>query len=135
MGTYKIHRYSVKDSDQVFVDNSTLTDSEKVLWENYVAFVQSLPGYLNGTLERAQIDENTVRFTYNCKCDDGREEIVARKFFKELGTSSNTARVAYMEMLRSKGARVNPKLSYTEVEFANGHILLLRPNNLGENNP
>lgn len=135
MGTYKIHRYSVKDSDQVFVDNSTLTDSEKVLWENYVAFVQTLPGYLNGTLERAQIDENTVRFTYNCKCDDGREEIVARKFFKELGTSSNTARVAYMEMLRSKGARVNPKLSYTEVEFANGHILLLRPNNLGENNP
>ncbi len=134
MGTYKIHRYSVKDSDQVFVDNSTLTDSEKVLWENYVAFVQTLPGYLNGTLERAQIDENTVRFTYNCKCDDGREEIVARKFFKELGTSSNTARIAYMEMLRSKGAKVNPRLSYTEVEFANGHILLLRPTNLGENN-
>jgi len=135
MGTYKIHRYSVKDSDQVFVDNSTLTDSEKVLWENYVAFVQSLPGYLNGTLERAQIDENTVRFTYNCKCDDGREEIVARKFFKELGTSSNTARVAYMEMLRSKGAKVNPRLSYTEVEFANGHILLLRPTNLDEDKP
>jgi len=135
MGTYKIHRYSVKDSDQVFVDNSTLTDSERVLWENYVAFVQTLPGYLNGTLERSQIDENTVRFTYNCKCDDGREEIVARKFFKELGTSSNTARVAYMEMLRSKGAKVNPRLSYSEVEFANGHILLLRPTNLDEDKP
>ena len=135
MGQYKIHRYSVKDPDQVFVDSATLNDAEKQLWENYVAFVQTLPGYQNGTLERTQIDPDTIRYTYNCKCDDGREEIVARKFFKELGTSSNTARVAYVEMLRSKGARVNPKLSYTEVEFANGHFLILRPTNIDEDKP
>lgn len=133
MSEYKIHRYAVKENDAVFLDPSSFNDAERQIWNNYVDFVQSLPGHTRRAPDKTTIDGNTMKYTYYCAAEDGREEIIARKFFRELGLSSNTARLAYMNMIRNKGGRVNQRLSYTEVEFANGHFLILRPDTYEDN--
>lgn len=128
MGQYKIHRYTVKTEGSVFIETSSFNSAEREIWDNYVAFVQSLPGHARNAPDKVQIDANTMKYTYYCHSPDGKEELFARNFFREVGLSSNTARTAYMNMMRNKGSSIDPRLSYTEVEFANGHIIMLRPN-------
>jgi hypothetical protein len=125
MASYQIHRYAVKNDDQIFVDPAAYTENEKQIANNYINFARNLPGRTDNLIERTVINSNTIRFAYNCSAADGEEEKTALSFFREMMFSDNNAKLAYLNMHKSKGAGINLALSYTEVVFANNHSFRL----------
>jgi hypothetical protein len=120
MAGYQIHRYAVKDDDQIFVDPATYTESEQIIANNYINFVRTLPGY-TGNVSITFIDNNTKLYSYQCRARDGVEEVTARAFFRTLSQSADAAKTEFLSMLSSKGGGISAEKSHTELLFANGH--------------
>ena len=120
MAGYQIHRYAVKDDDQIFVDPATYTESEQIIANNYINFVRALPGH-TGNVIVTLVDSNTKLYVYQCRARDGAEEVTARAFFRTLSQSADAAKTEFLSMLSSKGGGISIEKSHTELLFANGY--------------
>lgn len=120
MAGYQIHRYAVKDDDQIFVDPATYTESEQIIANNYINFIRTMPGY-TGNVSVTIVDSNTKLYVYQCRSRDGAEEVTARAFFRTLSQSTDTAKTEFLSMISSKGGGISVEKSHTELVFANGY--------------
>jgi len=120
MAGYQIHRYAVKDDDQIFVDPATYTESEQIIANNYINFVRTMPGY-TGNVNITFLDSNTKLYVYHCLARDGAEEVTARAFFRTLSQSADAAKTEFLSMISSKGGGISEEKCHTELLFANGY--------------
>jgi hypothetical protein len=119
---FKISRYSVKNPGTEFVDTDNLTAEEQQIRESFFTFARNLPGRIANTVIVTTIDENTVKRTWDMDSPPGKEEMFAGIYMRENGTSTDPARIAYLNMMRAKGESIDVSKCYWEVEYANGHV-------------
>jgi hypothetical protein len=123
---FKISRISVKNPNTEFVDSGSLTGEEEQIRENFFAFARDLPGRMANTVIVTTIDENTVKRTWDMDSPLGKEELFAGIYMREMGTSTDPARTAYLNMMKAKGESMDLSKCYWEVEYANGHIQIYK---------
>lgn len=123
---FKISRYSVKRANTEFVDTGSFTEEENQIRENFFTFVRNLPGRVSNNVIRTSIDENTVKQTWDMDSPPGKEELFAGIYMRENGTSTDSARINYLNMMRAKGESIDISKCYWEVEYANGHIQMYK---------
>ena len=123
MPVFRIHRFSVKYPDAVFLDDSSFTEEQDQAWKNYINnFVSMFPGYVANSGVYTLIDENTRQLTIRIKAPEGKEQLYAENYIREVGMANNEYKTAYFNMRRELGERIDPTKSFWNVEYANGHV-------------
>ena len=122
MADFKISRYIVKKPGTEFIELDSSNEQEMVIRNNYLDFTRSLDGRISDTVVRSTINENTVKLTWDMRVSEDKQEIIGRRYIREIGKSSNTAVVEYQNLLKSKGDFIDVPNSYWEIEYSNGHV-------------
>jgi hypothetical protein len=123
MAIIKIHKIITKYPDSVFLDGDAFTEEQDAVWQAYVDnFTSTLNGYMPNTSVSVPIDENSMMITIRLKAPEGKEQLYAENYMREIGLSENEYKKAYLKMRYDMGERVDGSKTFWRVEYANNHI-------------
>ena len=126
MSVFRVHRFIVKQLGSAFPDGDAFTPEQDAIWQDYKdKFIALIPGYVANSGSYRYINEDTMQVTVRLKAPDGKEEMYARNYIREVSMANNQYKTAYLNMRREIGEKVDLVKSSWNVEYANGHLQTL----------